>query len=216
MIYHSEEESDLDTFVYIFRHTCHSSSFLFYPKLSKARVIVVGGEWNWTYTPRGTYAQIFLRFGLLISWPLYFYNEKTALKYVYPQKWTCTPKWKHQGVHVPPNRNMSGHAMFIIVIFWYLFQLDRTYDKHEDADLWRDGWFGSRVTRYLCVERCAPQPVGIFHVWELVTPSPPVVTKYVTCSADNLCNHDPDRPRVYKTVFMLNSTEHKISTANKN
>lgn len=36
--------------------------------------------------------------------------------------------------------------------------IDRTYDKHEDADLWRDGWFGSRVTRYLCVERCAPQP----------------------------------------------------------
>ena len=35
---------------------------------------------------------------------------KTVLKYVYPQKWTCTPKWKYQGVHVPPNRNMSGHA----------------------------------------------------------------------------------------------------------
>lgn len=36
--------------------------------------------------------------------------------------------------------------------------IDRTHDKHEDADLWRDGWFGSRITRYLCVERCAPQP----------------------------------------------------------
>lgn len=36
--------------------------------------------------------------------------------------------------------------------------IDRTFDKHEDADLWRDGWFGSRVTRYMCVERCAPQP----------------------------------------------------------
>ena len=31
---------------------------------------------------------------------------------MYPQKWTCTPKWKHQGVHVPPNRNMSGHAVY--------------------------------------------------------------------------------------------------------
>ena len=41
-----------------------------------------------------------------------------------------------------------------------MLQIDRTYDKHEDADLWRDGWFGSRVTRYLCVERCAPQPVS--------------------------------------------------------
>ena len=143
IIYHSEEEGDLDTFVYIFRHPSHSSSFCLYPKLSKARVIVVGGEWNRAYAHRGTYAQIFLRFGLsffcrgwggylqgsfisiftaywyhcythlndLISWPLYVYYEKTALKYVYPQKWTCTPKWKHQGVHVPPNRNMSGHAV---------------------------------------------------------------------------------------------------------
>ena len=33
-------------FVYIFRHPSHSSSFCLYPKLSKARVIVVGGEWN--------------------------------------------------------------------------------------------------------------------------------------------------------------------------
>ena len=40
---------------------------------------------------------------ILLQW-------KTVLKYVYPQKWTCTPKWKHPGVHVPPNRNMSGHA----------------------------------------------------------------------------------------------------------
>ena len=51
-------------FVYIFRHPSHSSSFCLYPKLSKARVIVVGGEWNRAYAPRGTYAQIFLRFGL--------------------------------------------------------------------------------------------------------------------------------------------------------
>ena len=44
IIYHSEEEGDLDTFVYIFRHPSHSSSFCLHPKLSKARVIVVGGE----------------------------------------------------------------------------------------------------------------------------------------------------------------------------
>ena len=34
---------------------------------------------------------------------------KTVLKYVYPQKWTCTPKWKHQGVHEPPNGNTTGY-----------------------------------------------------------------------------------------------------------
>ena len=64
IIYHSEEEGDLDMFVYIFRHPSHSSSFCLYPKLSKARIIVVEGKWNRVYAPRGPYAQIFLRFGL--------------------------------------------------------------------------------------------------------------------------------------------------------
>lgn len=36
--------------------------------------------------------------------------------------------------------------------------IDRTFDNTEEADLWRDGLFGRRVTRYLCVERSAPQP----------------------------------------------------------
>ncbi|XP_060570380.1 multivesicular body subunit 12B-like [Ruditapes philippinarum] len=36
--------------------------------------------------------------------------------------------------------------------------IDRTYDRAEEADLWRDGIFGRRVTRYLCVQRTAPQP----------------------------------------------------------
>ena len=43
MIYHSEEEGDLDMFVYIILYPSHSSSFCLYPKLSKSRVIVVGG-----------------------------------------------------------------------------------------------------------------------------------------------------------------------------
>ena len=43
MIYHSKEEGDLDTFVYSFPQPSLSSFFLD-PKLSKARVIVVGGE----------------------------------------------------------------------------------------------------------------------------------------------------------------------------
>ncbi|XP_052789781.1 multivesicular body subunit 12B-like isoform X2 [Mya arenaria] len=34
--------------------------------------------------------------------------------------------------------------------------IDRTYDRTEEADLWRDGLFGRRVTRYLCVQRAAP------------------------------------------------------------
>ena len=42
MIHHSKEEGDLDTFVYSFHRPSLSSSFFLYPKLSKARVIVVG------------------------------------------------------------------------------------------------------------------------------------------------------------------------------
>lgn len=34
--------------------------------------------------------------------------------------------------------------------------IDRTYDRREEADLWRDGLFGRRVVRYLCVEKVAP------------------------------------------------------------
>ena len=65
MIYHSKEEGDLDTFVYSFCRPPLSSPFFLYPKVSKARVIVVGGEWNQAYAPRGTNAQIFLRLDLV-------------------------------------------------------------------------------------------------------------------------------------------------------
>ncbi|KAL8606410.1 hypothetical protein ACOMHN_060315 [Nucella lapillus] len=34
--------------------------------------------------------------------------------------------------------------------------IDRTYDRSEDADLWKDGIFGRRTMRYLCVERSVP------------------------------------------------------------
>lgn len=34
--------------------------------------------------------------------------------------------------------------------------ISRTYDGAEEADLWRDGLFGRRVTRYMCVQRSAP------------------------------------------------------------
>ncbi|CAG5121001.1 unnamed protein product [Candidula unifasciata] len=34
--------------------------------------------------------------------------------------------------------------------------IDKTFDRPEDADLWRDGYFGRRVMRYLCVQRQIP------------------------------------------------------------
>ncbi|XP_005105706.1 multivesicular body subunit 12B [Aplysia californica] len=34
--------------------------------------------------------------------------------------------------------------------------IDKTYDRPEDADLWKDGLFTRRVMRYLCVERQVP------------------------------------------------------------
>ncbi|KAK3728768.1 hypothetical protein RRG08_013494 [Elysia crispata] len=34
--------------------------------------------------------------------------------------------------------------------------IDKTYDRPEDADLWKDGFFTRRVMRYLCVERQIP------------------------------------------------------------
>ncbi|GFR75967.1 multivesicular body subunit 12B [Elysia marginata] len=34
--------------------------------------------------------------------------------------------------------------------------IDKTYDRPEDADLWKDGFFTRRVMRYLCVERQVP------------------------------------------------------------
>lgn len=34
--------------------------------------------------------------------------------------------------------------------------IDRTFDRSEDADLWKDGLFGRRTMRYLCVERSVP------------------------------------------------------------
>ncbi|KAL3871630.1 hypothetical protein ACJMK2_039617 [Sinanodonta woodiana] len=35
--------------------------------------------------------------------------------------------------------------------------IDKTFDRREEADLWREGLFGRRVTRFLCVERSSPQ-----------------------------------------------------------
>ncbi|XP_041368849.1 multivesicular body subunit 12B-like [Gigantopelta aegis] len=34
--------------------------------------------------------------------------------------------------------------------------IDRTYNGSEEADLWKDGLFGRRVTRYLCLEKAVP------------------------------------------------------------
>ncbi|RUS77741.1 hypothetical protein EGW08_014500 [Elysia chlorotica] len=34
--------------------------------------------------------------------------------------------------------------------------VDKTFDRPEDADLWKDGFFTRRVMRYLCVERQIP------------------------------------------------------------
>ncbi|XP_052706776.1 multivesicular body subunit 12B-like [Crassostrea angulata] len=36
--------------------------------------------------------------------------------------------------------------------------IDRSYDRRDDADLWRDGLFGRKVVRYLCVEKLTPSP----------------------------------------------------------
>lgn len=38
-------------------------------------------------------------------------------------------------------------------------QVDKTFDRQDDADLWKDGMFGRRVMRYLCVEKQVPSPV---------------------------------------------------------
>lgn len=38
-------------------------------------------------------------------------------------------------------------------------KIDRTHDRKEEADLWRDGLFGRRVVRYLCLEKTAPSSV---------------------------------------------------------
>uniref|UniRef100_A0A0B7ANP3 Multivesicular body subunit 12A n=1 Tax=Arion vulgaris TaxID=1028688 RepID=A0A0B7ANP3_9EUPU len=34
--------------------------------------------------------------------------------------------------------------------------IDKTFDRPEDADLWRDSFFGRRVMRYICVQRQIP------------------------------------------------------------
>ena len=66
MIYHSEEEGDLDMFVLIFCHPSHSSSFFLFLKLSKPRVVVVGGELHWL-TPLGkSMFQFFSGSGLVL------------------------------------------------------------------------------------------------------------------------------------------------------
>lgn len=36
--------------------------------------------------------------------------------------------------------------------------IDKTFDKQDDADLWRDSLFSRRVMRYLCVEKQIPSP----------------------------------------------------------
>ena len=64
MIYHSED-SDLDKFVYISLNLSHSSSFsVFTQNFERPGLLLLQGEWNRAHAPRGTYAQIFLRFGL--------------------------------------------------------------------------------------------------------------------------------------------------------
>ncbi|KAL5012571.1 hypothetical protein ScPMuIL_011122 [Solemya velum] len=53
-------------------------------------------------------------------------------------------EWAITGVSIvtDPKQCPSGYII-----------IDRTYDRREDADLWRDGLFGRRLTRYMCVER---------------------------------------------------------------
>ncbi|XP_064616012.1 multivesicular body subunit 12B-like [Liolophura sinensis] len=34
--------------------------------------------------------------------------------------------------------------------------IDKTYDRREDADLWKDRFFGRRITRYMCMENSSP------------------------------------------------------------
>ena len=37
-----------------------------------------------------------------------------------------------------------------------LLQIYKSKDKREDCDLWKDGFFSSKVTRYLCITRKYP------------------------------------------------------------
>jgi len=37
----------------------------------------------------------------------------------------------------------------------------RTHDQEADADLWKDGWIGRRVTRYLCISKTQGRPEHI-------------------------------------------------------
>jgi ESCRT-I complex subunit MVB12 len=37
-------------------------------------------------------------------------------------------------------------------------QILRTHDQDADADLWKDGFFGRRVTRYVCVSKTQGRP----------------------------------------------------------
>ena len=43
-----------------------------------------------------------------------------------------------------------------VVEQYFYSQIYRSQDKHEDCDLWKDGFFKSRSLRYLCVTRDFP------------------------------------------------------------
>ena len=63
------------------------------------------------------------------------------------------------------NRFVTLHAPVLIPLgfyFMFLSQVDKTYDRPEDADLWKDGFFTRRVMRYMCVERQIPTQVRFF------------------------------------------------------
>jgi ESCRT-I complex subunit MVB12 len=39
----------------------------------------------------------------------------------------------------------------------------RTHDLETDADLWKDGFFGKRITRYICVSKSQGRPEHVVH-----------------------------------------------------
>ncbi len=54
----------------------------------------------------------------------------------------------------------AGHYEYesevTLLILGDTFQIFRSYDKQDDCDLWKDSFFRSRVTRYLCYSRVFP------------------------------------------------------------
>ncbi|GAB6024853.1 hypothetical protein CHUAL_009971 [Chamberlinius hualienensis] len=49
-----------------------------------------------------------------------------------------------------PNKKPAGYQI-----------VDRTYDQDTDADLWREGFFGKKITRYLCHSKSSSPTVAI-------------------------------------------------------